>query len=324
MKYLTNTYLLIFLLILLLIVDLLLGTINIFDTHINVYSLLIQLRIPRVLTAMSVGSILSMSGLVLQILFRNSLAGPYVLGISGAASLFAAIATMGTGMFVGYNILYNMELSIFSIIGALMGLVIILMILRVTSQITVILIVGLMLSQLYAAVQSILSYLSNEHALKIYTLWTMGSIQNTNIYHALGLVVLGFIGMIGILRYTKKLMVYIVGDEFAQVMGIDIKKLKRQLIVIVAMMVGIITAYCGPIALVGMSIPILVRIISDKADIQRWIIHSCLLGGISVLLTDVVNQILFNGSMPLNILISMWGVPLMIWLLVRQMKWALG
>lgn len=321
MKYLFNTYVLFFLLISFSALDLLVGSINIFDEQADVYTLLVQLRLPKALTAISAGSILSISGLVLQILFRNPLAGPYVLGISSAASLFTAIGMMGAQWLAISGILYNVQLSFFSVIGAMFGLVIILMILQITSQITVILLIGLMLSQLYGAIQSILSYLSNEYALKTYILWTMGSIQNTNIYQALTLVILGFLSLVWILRYTKALMIYITGDESARVMGINVKKLKVRLIIIVAIMVGIITAYCGPVALVGMSIPIFVRIMSKNANMWQWIIHSFLLGGIAVVFTDVINQIFFNGSVPLNILISMWGVPLMIWILLKQFKW---
>jgi iron complex transport system permease protein len=122
------------------------------------------------------------------------------------------------------------------------------------------------------------------------------------------------------LRYTKALSIYITGDESAKVMGIDIEKIKKNLIIISAVLIGIITAYCGPIAFVGMSIPILVRILNKNANIYQWIQHTFLYGSISIILTDLINQWLFNGSMPLNVLISIWGVPLLIWLLIKQMK----
>lgn len=319
MKIFTNTYFLVVLLIILALIDIMTGTISIWSKETDVYTILMELRIPKMLTAIATGGALSIGGLVLQILFRNPLAGPYVLGISSASSLFASIGIMGTGL-LGAGIWYHLSLNAFSIIGALLGLLVILLILRMTSQITVILLIGLMLSQLYAAIQSILSYLSTEHSLKIYTIWTMGSIQNTDIFQSLILFLTSVTGILWILKYTKALMVYMTGEETARVMGVSIHKMRRRLITGIAIIVGIITAYCGPIALVGMSIPIFVRILCGDANVMKWMIQSYLYGGIFLLLTDVMNQVLFNGSLPLNILISMWGVPLMIWILLRQMK----
>lgn len=320
MKYLLNTYFLIFLLFSLLLLDIVLGSIDLFDLNTDVYTVLVQLRLPRVLTAAAVGSILSISGLVLQILFRNPLAGPYVLGISSAASLFAAIGIMGAEWLAISGIMYTIQLNVLAIIGAIVGLLIILIILRITTHITVILLAGIMLSQLYGSIQSILSYLSNEHAVKTYAIWTMGSIQNTSIYSSSVLMVMGILMLISVLMYTRSLMIYITGEEAAQVMGINIQNLKTRLIIIVAIMVGLVTAYCGPIALVGMSIPVLVRIMIKSADVYKWITHSFLLGAIAVVLTDVINQIAFDGAVPINILISMWGVPLMIWILLRYLR----
>ncbi|HPQ08035.1 MAG TPA: iron ABC transporter permease [Bacteroidia bacterium] len=318
MKYFSNTYFLLSILILLSIANLLSGSINIFKTS-DVQTLLLELRLPKVLTGIATGSIIAICGLILQILFRNPLAGPYVLGISSASSLFTSIGIMGTGL-ITYPLIYHLQLNLLSISGALVGLMIILLMLQITSQIIIILLVGFMLSQLYSAIQSILTYLSTEHALKLFTLWTMGNIQNTNLIQSLILFGISIISLIIILRYSKPLSIYITGDESAKVMGIDIEKIKKNLIIITAVLIGIITAYCGPIAFVGMSIPILVRILNKNANIYQWIQHTFLYGSISIILTDLINQWIFNGSMPLNVLISIWGVPLLIWILIKQMK----
>jgi len=318
MKYFSNTYFLLSILILLSIANLLSGSINIFETS-DVQTLLLELRLPKVFTGIAAGSIIAICGLILQILFRNPLAGPYVLGISSASSLFTSIGIMGTGL-ISYPLIYHLQINILSILGALVGLMIILLMLQITSQIIIILLVGFMLSQLYSAIQSILTYLSTEHALKLFTLWTMGNIQNTNLIQSFILFGISIISLIIILRYTKALSIYITGDESAKVMGIDIEKIKKNLIIITAVLIGIITAYCGPIAFVGMSIPILVRILNKNANIYQWIQHTFLYGSISIILTDLINQWIFNGSMPLNVLISIWGVPLLIWILIKQMK----
>jgi iron complex transport system permease protein len=318
MKYFSNTYFLLSILILLSIANLLSGSINIFETS-DVQTLLLELRLPKVLTGIATGSIIAICGLILQILFRNPLAGPYVLGISSASSLFTSIGIMGTGL-ITYPLIYHLQLNLLSILGALVGLMIILLMLQITSQIIIILLVGFMLSQLYSAIQSILTYLSTEHALKLFTLWTMGNIQNTNLIQSLILFGISIISLIIILRYTKALSIYITGDESGKVMGIDIEKIKKNLIIITAVLIGIITAYCGPIAFVGMNIPILVRILNKNANIYQWIQNTFLYGSISIILTDLINQWIFNGSMPLNVLISIWGVPLLIWILIKQMR----
>lgn len=309
-------------LMLLTVLDLLVGTVNILENRVDVYTVLMDLRVPKTLTAIAVGSTLSLCGLVLQILFRNPLAGPYVLGISSAASLFMAVGIMSTGL-LSTVIWYDIGLNAFAVLGAIFGILIILLVLKITSQVTVVLLIGLMLSQLYGAVQSILSYLSPEHALKIYTLWTMGSIQNADTGQSVMMICLSAIGWMWISLHTKFLTAYVTGDENAMVMGMNLHKTRRHLILTVAVLVGIITAYCGPIAFVGMSIPVLVRILNKNADVYRWIKHSYLYGALFVLATDVVNQIVFDGSVPLNILISLWGVPLMVWILVKQMKWVM-
>lgn len=318
-KIFTNTKVLIALLLLLSIIDVFVGTIDLWNSDADVLVLLTELRLPKTLTAIGTGSILALCGLVLQILFRNPLAGPYVLGISSASSLFAAIGIMSVGSVLP-GFWHDVQLTAFSVMGAVFGLIIILLVLKITSHIVMILLIGLMLSQLYGAMQSILSYLSNENALKIYTLWTMGSIQNTNLIQALILFVLSIAGLLLMLRYAKHLTIYITGDENAKVMGVDVDAMKKQMIIMVAILVGMITAYCGPVALVGMSVPVFVRIINGNADVLKWMVQSYLYGGIFVLATDVVNQLMFNGSLPLNILISMWGVPLMIWVLIKYMK----
>ncbi|GIV30046.1 MAG: iron ABC transporter [Bacteroidia bacterium] len=317
-----NTMFLMAMLMLLTVLDLLVGTVNILENRVDVYTVLMDLRVPKTLTAIAVGSTLSLCGLVLQILFRNPLAGPYVLGISSAASLFMAVGIMSTGL-LSTVIWYDIGLNAFAVLGAIFGILIILLVLKITSQVTVVLLIGLMLSQLYGAVQSILSYLSPEHALKIYTLWTMGSIQNADTGQSVMMICLSAIGWMWISLHTKFLTAYVTGDENAMVMGMNLHKTRRHLILTVAVLVGIITAYCGPIAFVGMSIPVLVRILNKNADVYRWIKHSYLYGALFVLATDVVNQIVFDGSVPLNILISLWGVPLMVWILVKQMKWVM-
>ena len=318
-RWFINTYYIFFLLMAICIIDVLVGSISLFDDVSDVKAILLELRIPKTLTAVASGSILSLCGLVLQILFRNPLAGPYVLGISSAASLFTAIGVMSINVF--YSEFWSQfQTTTLSIIGAFVGLLIILLILKTTDQITVILLVGLLLSQLYGAILGILSYLSTEQSLKLYTMWTMGSIQNTTLYQSLFLVIISGIALMLILRFIKFFMSYLVGDELPQLMGMKSSKFKKQLLLIVAVLVGIITAYCGPIGFVGMSIPILVRVLHSDANIKKWLIHSFLYGGLSIVLTDLINQVFFNGSIPLNILISIWGVPLMIWVFIRYLR----
>ena len=318
-KWFVNTYFILFLLLLFSAMDVFVGSISLFENTYSVNTILLEIRVPKTLTAVASGGILALCGLVLQIIFRNPLAGPYILGISSAASLFTAIGMMSIGVF--YSEFWSQfQTTTLSVIGAFVGLLIILLVLKITEQITVILLVGLLLSQLYSAILGILSYLSTEQSLKLYTLWTMGSIQNTTLYQALFLVIVSGLALLIMLRYIKFFMSYLVGDELPQLMGMKSSKLKKQLLVIVAVLVGIVTAYCGPIAFVGMSIPILVRVLQSDANIKKWIVHSFLYGSLSLTLTDVINQISFNGSVPLNILISIWGVPLMIWVFIKYLR----
>ncbi|GIV28230.1 MAG: iron ABC transporter [Bacteroidia bacterium] len=319
MKWYLNSYIVLIILIVCSVVDLLVGTINVFDKNVDWNTLLLEIRVPKTLTAISAGGMLSLSGLVLQMLFRNPLAGPYVLGISSAASLFTAIGIMSAGA-LSFTWLYQIQISVLSVIGGMIGMLLILMVLRISSNNTVVLIIGLMLSQLYGAIMSVLSYLSSAQALKVYTIWTMGNIQNTDLLQALFLFLLGVVALVVIIRFTKFFMIYITGEVEAQVMGLSVKRNKKILIVIVGVIVGLITAFCGPIAFVGMCIPIVVRILHNSANIRLWMLHSFMYGSVSVVITDIINQVIFNGSVPLNVLISLWGVPLIIWILIHHWR----
>lgn len=318
-KWYNNILLLFLILLILLMIDLFLGSIDIFDSDFDFRQIILDIRLPKTLTAIAAGGMLALSGLLLQILFRNPLAGPYVLGISSASSLFSAIATMSAG--ASYSIyIYQAGVLSLSIIGALFGLLIIFILIRMSSQITIILLVGLMLSQLYNAVLNILSYLSNEQSLKVYTLWTMGTIQNTDLSQSVLLLFIGISTLIISLFFTKSLMLYLIGDDDATIMGMHTQKIKNKIILLTATITGILTAYCGPIAFIGMSVPVLVRILQANANIRLWIIHSFLLGSIFLMVTDILNQYAFDGSVPLNILLSLWGVPLLIWIFLKQSK----
>ncbi len=313
-----HTWILLFLLALFGLADVCIGEINIFHDK-DITDVVLQLRLPKTLTAVAAGGTIAICGLLLQILFRNPLAGPYVLGISSSASLFVSIGIL-SGITSNIIFLNHLSLTGFAIVGAWLGILIIFLILKITQQIGMVLLIGFMLAQFYSAFQSILDYWSDAHALKMLVVWNMASIQNTSLYQSVTLLILSIIAFGLALFFTKPLTAYLMGDEDARLLGIDIHKTRNILIFIVSILTGITTAYCGPIALIGMCIPILVRISSHQANITLWIKNTFLFGALSLLLTDVINSMFFAGSVPVNILISLWGIPLIVWVLVKQTK----
>lgn len=276
-----------------------------------------ELRIPRMLTALIAGAGLSIAGLLMQTLFNNPLAGPYVLGINSGASLFVALAIMA-----GVPILSSdMGMVANALIGAfLFGLIIVFFSSVVRQQISLLLI-GLMLGSFTGAIVSVLQSASGLQELKIFTLWALGSLEAVTLEQIPILLVAFAVTILGALLVVKPLNLLVLGASEASMLGIRIKRVRLFIILITAIITGIVTAFCGPIAFVGLAVPNLIRIVMKSQNHGILILGSLLTGAVFLLLCDTAIQYLETEfSLPINALTSLIGAPFVILLVLRRLR----
>ena len=276
-----------------------------------------EFRIPRLIITIIAGSGLAISGMLMQTLFRNPLAGPYVLGINSGASLMVALSLM-----TGFH-LFETEFGLIGagLIGALLsGLLMMSIAFRLKSQISLLL-VGLMFGSFTSAIVSLLESLAAAEKLKAYTMWSMGSLQQVEFNQ---LPVIGFVFLLGLVLtfvLVKPLNLLVIGEKPAEVLGLNVMQTRFLLMAITALFAGLITAFCGPIAFVGLAIPNLTRILFRTQNHAWLIVGNLVIGAIFLLLCDTLIQLLETRiSLPINVLTSLIGAPFVVFLLMRKIK----
>jgi iron complex transport system permease protein len=282
-----------------------------------------ELRMPKTFLAILSGMSLALSGLYMQSVFRNPLAGPYVLGISSGSSLGVAIVILGASLFGGMslNLIANLSISFAAFLGAFLVLGLVLIASRWIKDSLSILIIGLMMGSFSSAIVALLSYFSPAENLKKYLIWGMGNLSGVSEQMLLLVLISTVIGL-GIGLYsTKGLNAFILGDTAAQSIGISIEKHRNLLFIATCLMTGSVTAAAGPIAFIGLSIPHISRIIFKSSDHRTLIPATILLGAISLLFCDIVASV--PGSsiiLPINSISSLIGAPIVIYLMLKKNK----
>jgi iron complex transport system permease protein len=278
--------------------------------------ILINSRFPRALTALIGGSALSLSGLLMQTLFRNPLAGPSVLGISSGASLGVAVLVLATGGSLagwgGYAAIASAAM-----LGALAVLFIVLAVSVKLNDNTTLLIFGIMLSFFTSAIVDALQFKSSNESLRSYVSWGMGSFAETN-YSEIALVGSLTIGAVLLtLLILPRLNLLLLGDEYATSMGVNIKNTRFMLIIVTGILAGITTAFCGPVAFIGLAVPHLVRTTIRTSDHGRLILPVILCGSAVGLLCDLFARLL---ELPLNTIASALGAPVILFTLLSSSR----
>ncbi len=288
------------------------------QTSTTIGYIITELRLPRAVMAIFTGAGLAIAGLLMQTLFRNPLAGPFVLGISSGAGLGVALAIM-TSTALGIKSTYGLNMITASIAGSTaVLLLIILMSLRIKDTMGL-LIVGLMVGSLSSAVVGILSYFSTNDELKRYVFWSLGSLGAVNWDDLLVLSMLFFIAIILLLLIIKPLNALLLGESYALSLGINIAKTRWIIIIITSILAGSITAFAGPIAFIGLAVPHLCRLILPTINHKILIPTAIMMGAILLLFCDIVSQLPFSDlSLPINAVTSLLGAPLIIWLIMRK------
>jgi iron complex transport system permease protein len=278
--------------------------------------ILTELHLPRTLMVLIAGSSLSLAGLLMQTYFNNPLAGPSILGISSGSNLFVAIALMSPGIFSS-----NISIITAAIIGAIVFSIIILGFSLKVKSTTSLLIVGVMLSAFTSSIVQMIQSESSLDALRSFTVWNFGSVQQVNLEQLPLISVFFLIAIVSVLYLVKPLNLLVIGEKNAQFLGLNTRNIRWLLIIITSVFTGLVTAFCGPISFVGLAVPNLVKLVFKTTNHKKLIIGSILLGSIFLMICDIMIYVFEDIiSIPLNSITSIFGAPVIIWIIIRK-KW---
>lgn len=276
-----------------------------------------DIRLMKAVVALVAGAALAVSGLQMQTLFRNPLAGPYVLGVSSGASLGVALFILGAPMagLTGHAWLSSLGVAGAAWIGAAATLALVAAISTRIKDIMVILILGIMISSGVSAIVQILQYLSAEEALKSFVVWTMGSLGDvTATQLALLLPAVAAGAALGVAA-IKSLNMLLLGENYARSMGLDLHRSRSIILLSTTLLAGTVTAFCGPIGFIGLAMPHVARVIFRNADHRTLMPAAALTGAASLLLCDMVAKLL---ALPVNSITALLGIPVVVWVVVRN------
>lgn len=291
-------------------------------TDVSHTTIVLNMRLPKVIVAIAAGMALSASGLQMQTLFRNPLAGPYVLGINSGASLGVALFTLAAPLL---GLATSSWLRMFGItgmawIGSAAILLLVMSLSRKIRNINVILIIGMMLSSAISAVVGILQYMGTDESLKAFVVWTMGSVATVTTEQLYILVPVVIVGLILAIVAIKPLNILLLGEAYAETMGLNLTRSRIIIFLSTTLLAGSVTAFCGPIGFIGLAIPHLARMTFRTADNRILMPATMLWGGVAMLICTVVCDIVArNGMMlPINTITSLLGIPIIIYVVLHN------
>ena len=270
--------------------------------------IILNIRLIKAVVALLAGAALSVSGLQMQTLFRNPLAGPYVLGISSGASLGVALVVLaGVGSSIG--------IAGAAWLGAAIVLVVIAAVGHRIKDIMVILILGMMFSSGIGAVVQILQYVANDESLKMFVIWTMGSLGDVTFNQLAVLLPSIIAGLLLAVITIKPLNLLLFGEEYAVTMGLNVRRSRGLLFLSTTLLAGTVTAFCGPIGFIGLAMPHVTRMLFRNSD-HRVLVPGTVLSGASVLLLcDLVSKLF---TLPINAITALLGIPIVVWVVLRN------
>ena len=270
--------------------------------------IILNIRLIKAVVALLAGAALSVSGLQMQTLFRNPLAGPYVLGISSGASLGVALVVLaGVGSSIG--------IAGAAWLGAAIVLVVIAAVGHRIKDIMVILILGMMFSSGIGAIVQILQYVANDESLKMFVVWTMGSLGDVTFNQLAVLIPSIATGLLLAMVTIKPLNLLLFGEEYAVTMGLNVRRSRGLLFLSTTLLAGTVTAFCGPIGFIGLAMPHVTRMLFRNSD-HRVLVPGTVLSGASVLLLcDLVSKLF---TLPINAITALLGIPIVVWVVLRN------
>lgn len=293
-------------------------------------TILLNFRLPKALTAVLAGAALSASGLLMQTLFRNPLADPFVLGISSGASLGVALVVLvtgvsGTSLLTGLDFLGDLSLIAAASIGSALVLLLVMWVSRRIQSVTTLLIIGLMFGYATSALVSIMMHFSVADRIYTYVNWTFGSFGGVawgqmGVFAAILLV-----GLLLAYLLAKPLNALLLGEAYARSMGLNVRRARLWLILAASVLAGVVTAFCGPIGFLGVAVPHLCRALLGTSDHRVLLPAVILLGAALALVADVIAQMPGSQTvLPLNAITALFGAPVVIWVIMQRSKVSLN
>jgi iron complex transport system permease protein len=316
--------------------DLFLGSVNIDPGDVfkavfnnsqgNIETIILKFRLPKAITALTVGIALSISGLQMQTVFRNPMAGPYVLGISSGASLGVAFVILGFSASISPDSLQragNWAIAAASWAGAGLIMMLIMFISARVKDIMTVLILGIMLSSGITAIVSIMQYFSNETMLKAYIIWTMGSLGNLTSSQLNVMLISVSSGVIMSFISVKMLNAMLLGENYAGSIGLNVRLSRIIIFTGTSILTGSVTAFCGPIGFIGIAVPHIARILFKTSDHKILIPGTIFIGGSIMLLSDIISQMPGSDNvLPINSITALIGIPVVIWVILRNRRFS--
>jgi iron complex transport system permease protein len=282
--------------------------------------ILYDFRLPKAITALIAGSGLAVSGLLMQTLFRNPLAGPFVLGISNGSSLGVALLVMANGVFFG-NSYAESSWSIISasVIGSLFVMLLVFLTSMRIADNASLLIVGMMFGSLTGAVVVILQYFSSPELIKSYLVWTFGSLAGVSWNQLKVMLPVSLIGLLIAFSTTKALNALLLGEHYAKGLGISVGFARILVMLATSILAGTVTAFCGPIAFIGLAVPHLCRTLFNTSDHKLLIPSVVLMGAGVMLFCDILAQMPGSQStLPINAVTALIGSPVVIAVIMKS------
>jgi iron complex transport system permease protein len=286
-------------------------------------TILLDLRLPKIITAIAIGAALAASGLLMQTLFRNPLAGPYVLGINAGASLGVALFTMALPLLgiASGGIISRLGITGMAWIGSAAILLLMMLLSRRIKSINVILILGMMLSAGISAAVGILQYMGSEESLKSFVVWTMGSLTTITRDDLNILIPTIFVGLMLSIAAIKSLNMLLLGEGYARTMGLRVGLSRTIIFVATTLLAGTVTAFCGPVGFIGLAMPHLARMTFRTADHRVLMPATMLWGALAMLLCCLATDLVARSSgimLPINSITSLLGIPIIIIVVFRN------
>ena len=282
-----------------------------------VRDIILKIRLLKAVTALFAGAALAASGLQMQTLFRNPLAGPYVLGISSGAGLGVALFLLGAPLLgvSAHSFVQSLGIAGAAWLGAALVLLIVMAVSRRIKDIMVILILGMMFGSGVSSMVEILQYLSSEAALKSFVIWTMGSLGDVtggNLALMLPVITAGLVLSVAVI---KPLNLLLLGENYARTMGLNVQRTRTLLFLSTVLLAGTVTAFCGPVGFIGLAVPHLARMLFASADHRVLMPASMLSGAALLLVCDLISKTL---ALPINTVTALMGIPVVIIVVVRN------
>ena len=280
--------------------------------------ILLHLRLPKMLTAILAGASLSVAGLMMQTLFRNPLAGPYILGVSSGASLGVALVTMVTTILpLAYSLSPHSLIATSAIIGSMLTMLLVMLFARRIRSNVTLLIVGMMVGNIAGALVNMIQNFANPDSLKLFVVWTLGSLSGVS-WEELPTLAIGIaIAAIIVLMLIKPLNGLLLGEDYARGLGIHVERTRWMMVLASCLLAGSVTAFCGPIAFIGVAVPHIARGIFATSNHRLTVPASALIGANILLVCDILCN-LGTYSLPISTMSALFGAPIILWIVLKK------